>query len=190
MPPKVILYRNYKGFLNANFRNELNFYLSKINLVEISNDDYIDLVMNIFNRHAPLKQKYVRANDCPFITKSLRKEHMRRSRLRNRYLKESSEDNARDYRKQRNKCVSLLKKAKKEFYGNLNPSTICDNKTFWKTVKPIFTDKSVSTDNIILVENNKIVNDDATILEIFNDFFSNAVKNLNIEPYEPHRRCQ
>ena len=29
-----------------------------------------------------------------------------------------------------------------------------------------------------------IVSDDATISEIFNDFFSNAVKNLNIEPYE------
>ena len=29
-----------------------------------------------------------------------------------------------------------------------------------------------------------IVSDDATISEIFNDFFSKAVKNLNIEPYE------
>ena len=34
------------------------------------------------------------------------------------------------------------------------------------------------------MENKVIVSDDETISEIFNDFFSNAVKNLNIEPYE------
>jgi len=184
MPPKIILYRNYKRFSNINFRNELNYYLSKFNLIEISNDEFTTLVMDIFNRHAPLKQKYVRANDCPFVTKSLRKEHMKRSKLRNKFLKENSEANAQAYRKQRNKCVFLLKKAKRDFYGNLNPSAICDNKSFWKTVKPIFTDKSVSTDNIILVENNKIINDDAINAEIFNEFFSNAVRNLNIEPYD------
>ena len=97
-------------------------------------------------------------------------------------MKNNSDENQQAYRKQRNKCVHLLKKAKKDFYGNLKPSSICDNKTFWKTVKPIFTDKSVSTDNIILVENNKIINDDVAISELFNDFFSNAVKNLNVEP--------
>ena len=63
MPAKIILYRNYKRFSNINFRNDLNGYLRNINLIEISNDEYIGIVMSIFNRHAPLKQKYVRAND-------------------------------------------------------------------------------------------------------------------------------
>ena len=42
----------------------------------------------------------------------------------------------------------------------------------------------MSTENITLIENNVMVNDDKTIAEIFNNFFSNAVKNLNIEYYE------
>ena len=50
MPPKVVLYRNYKRFSNANFRNELNVYLTRINLIEISNDEYIALVMGILNK--------------------------------------------------------------------------------------------------------------------------------------------
>ena len=184
MPPKVITYRNYKYYSNINFCNELNFYLKGVDLNRISNDEYVHLVMDVFNRHAPLKLRYVRANDCPFITKCLRKEHMKRSKLRNMFLKEKTEEYAKAYKRQRNKCVSLLKKAKKTYYEILSPSSICDNKTFWKSVKPLFTDKTTSTDNITLVENKLIVSDDETISEIFNDFFSNAVKNLNIEPYE------
>ena len=110
MPPKVITYRNYKYYSDINFCNELNFYLKGVDLNRISNDEYVHLVMDVFNRHAPLKLRYVRANDCPFITKYLRKEHMKRSKLRNMFLKEKTEEHAKAYKRQRNKCVSRLKK--------------------------------------------------------------------------------
>ena len=184
MPPKSIIYRSYKDYSCISFRDELNFHLNGIDLKKISNDDYISIIMEIFNRHAPLKQRYVRANECPFVTKELRKEHMKRSRLRNKYLKVKTNEAASAYRQQRNKCVSLLKKTKKTYYENLNPSQICDNKKFWKIVQPLFSEKSASTDKITLIENKTIFTDDQEISEIFNDFFGDAVKNLNIEPYE------
>ena len=40
------------------------------------------------------------------------------------------------------------------------------------------------TDNITLVENNVMVSKDQEVAEVFNSFFSNAVKNLNIDSYE------
>ena len=109
---------------------------------------------------------------------------MLRSRLRNKYYKDKTDASALAYKKQRNKCVSLLRKAKKTYFGNLNPSVICDNKMFWKIVKPLFSEQAVSTNSITLIENNIIIYDDTTITEIFNEFFRNAVKNLKIEPYE------
>ena len=87
---------------------------------------YVSLLTDTINRHAPIKLRYVRANDQPFMTKELRKEHMKRSRLRNKYLKDKNDDNTEAYKRQRNKCVSLLKKT--TYFGNLNPSAICDNK--------------------------------------------------------------
>ena len=42
----------------------------------------------------------------------------------------------------------------------------------------------MSIDNLALIENNVMVNDDTKISEIFNNHYSNAVKNLNIEYYE------
>ena len=140
--------------------------------------------MNILDRHAPIKTKYIRGNDQPFISKELRKEHMKRSRLKNNYQKRKTDANLVAYKKQRNLCVNLLKKSKRSYFQNLKPSDICDNKKFWKTVKPLFSEKTMSTENITLVENNVIVSEDEKVANIFNSFFSNAVKNLNIEQYE------
>ena len=38
--------------------------------------------------------------------------------------------------------VSLLRKEKKEFYGNLNVNVLTENRTFWKTDKPFLAEKS------------------------------------------------
>ena len=55
---------------------------------------------------------------------------------------------------------------------------------FWKVIKPSFSDKAMRNENITLVENNEIVSEVKKICEIFNDFFSNAVINLNIPETE------
>ena len=183
-PPKKVRYRDYKNYCPFEFQNELSFNLAGIDLNCITNDDYVFLVRSILDRHAPLKMKYLRANDQPFMTKELRKEHMKRTQLRNKYRKEKNEVNEIAYKKQRNKCVNLLKKVKISYFGNLKPSCISDNKKFWNTVKPLLSEKTVSTDSITLVENNVMITDDQKIAEIFNHSFSNAVKNLNIDSYE------
>ena len=44
-------------------------------------------MLSIFNAHAPLKNKHLRANHASFVTKEFRKAVMKRARLRNVYLK-------------------------------------------------------------------------------------------------------
>ena len=61
---------------------------------------------------APIKKKYARGNQMPFMTKYLPKEIVIRSRLRNKYLKHKTEEDSFFYTQQRNKCVSLLRKTK------------------------------------------------------------------------------
>ena len=58
-----------------------------------------------------------------------------------------------------------------------------DNKTFWKTIKPYFTDKGINHDNITLVENKETVSDNREISETLNNFFSEVVTNLNLPQY-------
>ena len=146
----------------------------------MSNDEFSDIATNVFERHAPLKYKYVRANGGPFMNKELRKAVMLRSKFRNKFNRNKSVSTKVAYKKQRNLCTNLFRKAKLHYYSNLNPSSITDNKKFWKTVKPLFSEKVASTASITIVENGTICSDDGNVSQIFNDFFSNAVKNLNI----------
>ena len=179
--PNIISYRDYKYFSNFHFRTELEQTLySHYSMYEISNEEFSDIAMHILEKHAPLKYKYIRANQSPFMNKKLRKAVMLRSQLRNKINKEKTNSSKEAFNKQRNICTNLLRKAKFDYYSNLNPSNVSDNKKFWNTVKPLFSEKVMSNENITLVENNNIYGDDKRVSEIFNEFFSNAVKNLNI----------
>ena len=119
----------------------------------------------------------------PFMTKQLSKETMKRSRLRNNFLRNRTEENKILYNRQRNYCVSLLRKSKKGYYENLNIKNVTDNKLFWKSVKPLLSDKSRIRDRINISEKGKILKTESETAERLNSFFSNIVKNLNISRY-------
>ena len=72
-----------------------------------------ELVNITLDKHAPLKTIYIRVNQSPFMNKKLRKEIMKKSRLRNKFLKTSTTDKNRAYDKQCNNVVSLLRNEKK-----------------------------------------------------------------------------
>ena len=58
--------------------------------------------------------------------------------------------------------VSLLRITKKEYFGNLDPRKVADNRTFWRTVKPFLSNKSVENENIILVEKEEMFTKDSS----------------------------
>ena len=103
-------------------------------------------------KHAPTKKKNLTANQAPFITKTLRKEVMKRSRLRNKFLNTKREIDRKTYNKQRNYVGSLLRKEKKDFYGNLDISKVTDNSVFWKIVKPKFQIRSKYALKLLLLQ--------------------------------------
>ena len=113
---------------------------------------------------------------------------MHRTRLRNGFLRNRSDENKRKYSKQRNYCVSLLRKTKKNYCSNVNEKNvnekkIIDNKTFWKTVKPFLSDKTPSEEKITLIENDKIIKTDTKTANVLSTFFSTIISNLNIPEY-------
>ena len=119
-----------------------------------------------------------------FMTKELRKQHMIRTRLLNRFRKERNPLNELAYKQQKNYCVFLLRETKRAYYQNLKPSSISNKLLFWKVTKPLCSDKLVSNNNITLIERNEIISDDDKIASIFSSFFSKAVRGLNLEYYE------
>ena len=77
-----------------------------------------------------------------------------------------------------------MRKTKINYYGNLDGNNITDNKKFWKTVRPLLSDKSINSDKIHLNENGELINSESKTVEVLNEFFSNIVKNLKILEYD------
>ena len=82
------------------------------------------------------------------------------------------------YTKQRNFCVSLLRKVKREYFANLNEKNITDNRKFWQTVKPFLSVKNKSREKITLVKNEEIISDNVEVANTLNNYFLNVVENL------------
>ena len=90
--PKIIHYRNYKNFENDNFRQDLKKELLKFDISNAPLSKFNETVLSVLDKHAPKKQKYIRSNNCNFMTKELRKAIMDRSKLRNKFLKTRNEE--------------------------------------------------------------------------------------------------
>ena len=89
-------------------------------------------------KFASFKEKKIRFNNSIFMTKCLRKAIMLRSQLKRKFNNNKSEENSKKYKQQRNYYVKLLHKTKTEHFQNMDVNKVIDNKMFWKTVKPRF----------------------------------------------------
>ena len=131
-------------------------------------------------QHAPLKKKVVRSNEAPYMTKDLKKAIMKRSELETKYYRSRLIVDIIRYRKQKNFVSRLYKKERKRFYNNLEVNKLTDNKLFWKTIKPLFSDKSTNTKQIVLNHDDNIISNEKEVAETLNTFFRESVRNLGI----------
>jgi hypothetical protein len=108
---------------------------------------------------------------------------MRRSFLKNKANKTGDSYFYELYKKQRNYVVNLNKKAKETHFRALGTSP-----DFWKSTKPLFSKSSQMRESIFLRDDkHNVIRNEKGISQIFNSFFVNITKNLNIVPWE---NCQ
>ena len=176
--PIRYFYRNFKCFNIENFKNELNHNLTHSN-VSTCFSIFDSIFTATLNLHAPFKEKMIRGNHKPFVSKTLRKEIMKRAQLKNIFNKSRSEIDFKNYKKQRNFVVALNKKEKKSFFANIQIST--DKKSFWKACKPFLSSKSIyNNEKITLLEKGSVVSDESKIANIFIHYFTYITESLDI----------
>ena len=116
---KIIQYRKYKDFSNEAFIF-LKFYLGHLKALLIT-----------YFKNVKIENRYVRVNQASFLNSKIHKEIMRRTRLRNKFIDLNTDGDGISYNKQRNYCVSLIRKEKTNaFYSNLKIRGVTGNKTF------------------------------------------------------------
>ena len=68
--------------------------------------------MGVLNKTAPLETKFLRAKHSKLVTKEVSRAIMLRTKLRKQFLKKRTIESTAKYNKQKNICVSLIKKRK------------------------------------------------------------------------------
>ena len=100
------------------------------------------------------------------MTKELSKTIMEKSKTRNKCLKWPSRENYMSYKKSKNKCNSLTKKAKKIFSKEATKDGIMSNKKFWSTAKSFW-------------NNGDLISHEKELVELFNENHINIVENCS-----------
>ena len=131
--------------------------------------------------NAPTRTKILRANNRPHMNKTLRKGTMLRTNLKNIANKTKREQDIRRFKDQRNLVVKLNVKAKRDDFKLIKSKSIENDKQFWKTVNPLFTNKNPMSEKIT-IDDGKIVSNDVEIAECFNTYFANITNSLEIDP--------
>jgi hypothetical protein len=179
---KIVQFRDYKRFDLKKFQENLEKMSFNVCIthkkVDEQMNDFHERFLNVVNEHVPLKTKYVKKGQAPFMTSDLRHAIYKKCMLRNRYFKNKSKENWSLYKTQRN-LVTKLRRLSIRTYFKLK----CENSSkpyeFWKVVKPFISNKEkYSGSDIILLENDKIFTDPFEVCTIFNDFFAKAAKNI------------
>ena len=75
---------------------------------------FLNIFIEVLNKHAPMKEKYLRSNQGRFITKNLHKAITKRSRLRNKFLRDWTEMSRREYKKITKLLHKSLEKSQKK----------------------------------------------------------------------------
>ena len=177
---EVIYYRrSYKTFNESDFLCSLN----KANFDFFKNDPnqnynlLTDKFLGPANKHAPLKKKFVRGNNAPFMNREFQKEIYVRSRLRKKYWVEPSAENKAAHKKQRNKCVKIRRKSIKRYMDKFSEKGIETNKSFWNFIKPFMTNKGmIANKDITLIDRKNVITDEYELSQIFNKHYINIVE--------------
>ena len=152
--PTIMTYRSYTNFSNELFMADVQNRIFQV--TSENNDLEFDVFKAVLNeavqKYPPIKRRHIRENQAPVINKTINKEIMKRLQLRNKFLNTKSDIDRKTCNKQHNLCVSLIRREKKNFFNNISTHDITDNKTFWKIVKPFFTDKIQTKSKITLTE--------------------------------------
>ena len=124
-----MFYRNYKKFDEKSFLHDLqnkNISLSS-NDPNVNYKSVTENFMEAIDKHAPLKKKFVRGNQAPFMNRVFQKGIYTRTRLKNKYWQDPSRENEPAYKK-RNLFLSIRRKSITNYLNKFSEKGLETNK--------------------------------------------------------------
>ena len=180
--PQKIIYRSYKSFNDADFLFDLQCAPFHVMNIFDDADDMAwytsRLISDVIDSYAPVKSKFVKRQSVPYMNSKLRKALDSLNMARNKFRifgKNYWEEN----RCLRNHLVSLRKKSIAKYFEN---NCAKQDRTFWRTISPFFSDKKFRNGNhTILREGEDTIVDSNEVAEIFHVYCSSIASEIGFQ---------
>ncbi|CAB3993600.1 Hypothetical predicted protein, partial [Paramuricea clavata] len=190
-PPKIVFTRQFKNYNSHQFKEELSYYT---NLDPTSNDpnvlwnEFKNNFLTIAEKHAPVRQRRVKSEHKPWLTKEIKRLMHHRDYLKRQSVRLTSSNYNEAYKRCKNKLNKLIKKTKEEYFKtklfNANNS-----KESWQAINELLNKKPKTTHVTQLNVDDQVITGDTNIADCFNQYFSSIgcklsknVQNINVDP--------
>ena len=67
---------------------------------------------------------------------------------------------------------------------------INDNKKFWKTIKPFFSNKGLNTNKLMIIEKKNLVSEESVLANMMDQYFTNITKQLKLKKSPPLKNLE
>ena len=189
-PAQMKTFRNYANYESSKFTEDLkgvdwDSVLSPCDASGTPVDNSIDeqwanlksAFLSTASNHAPLIEKRSRGIDCPWMNGKIKKTIRERDHCLIKARRTNADEHWATYRHLRNLVTRQIRDSKSKYNRRMLEENNNDPKGFWKTIKRILPGEKKSVASSIKV-NGKIITENKTIAENFNDYFVGTVKRL------------
>ena len=189
---KLILCRKLKNFDQQNFLRDVSnmpwdIIVRSCGTLDENIDNFIEVLLLLIERDAPLQQRRVSQKYCPWLTSDFHKLRKSRDKLKKAAIKSKSNYIMASYRHLRNKVNSLNKRLKKDYYSSKIQENVGNLKQTWKIVHEIVNKTSKTTKIDSITVNDNVITNKKIIPNIMNTYFSRVGENLKAKiPHEPN----
>ena len=129
----------------------------------------------LLQEHAPIKHKTIKGNRIPYMNGELRRMFKRK------FNKCNNNMNWDKYRKQRNIVTKLLKTSLQQYMHKKGNEAV-NGDDFWKTVKPLISNRGINKDdNIFMSNGGEIVNNPNYLCRMFNCYFTHIANSIGVD---------
>ena len=183
--PRLIKCHDYRKYnpkeMSEDFRKQ-NWY-PVLNSRNVNNawNTMKNIMLEIFDKHAPRLMKKVKGKLAPWLTDDVKKLMNERDKLLRKARKSpDAEFYKAEYRQKRNAVNIAIRRANASYYNNLvRENSTGDPRKFWKTVKSIYPGKAKSSSSIQVFEiDGKTSTNQSDISNGFCSFFMNIIASL------------
>ena len=161
-----------------------DIFFSSISDLDTAVLSFTEKIIYFAELSIPHKTVTVRPNDQPWYNNSIRRESRKRDRLKRKASRANNPYLWCKYKTTRNKVNNMIKKAKEDFYGNLENIDFKynDQKQFWKCVRYFMKNNTTNVIPPLLkhdrLGNSEVIFEDMEKATVLNEYFT-EITNLN-----------